>query len=98
MDKEYYDQLRKTAIEVLGNPEEDQETEVKDDEDDDGRKEMGGGDDDDLELKYRSVVEVSGTKIALASDNEETLEKAHLTLSGFFEHYIPSPQVREGEM
>ena len=99
LDRDYYEKLRKTAIEVLGNPEEDQEeerqneedqeSEVNDYEDDDGKKERRGGD-DDLRLEYWSEVEVCGTKISLASDDEKTLEEARLSLTGFFEHYITS--------
>ena len=99
MDREYYDQLRKTAVEVFGNyeeeqeeeeEEEDEEPEVKDD-DDDGRKGGSGGDDDDpdhLELEYGSVVDVCGTKLCLSSDDGEILEKARVSLTGLFEHYI----------
>ena len=92
MDREYYDQLRKTAVEVFGNyeedleeeeEEEDEDPEVKDD-DDDGREDGSG--EDHLELE--SVVDVCGTKICLSSDDGETLEKARVSLTGFFEHYI----------
>ena len=89
LDREYYDQLRKAAVEVFGNNEEeegeeDQDPEVKDE--DDGKDSSGGDDDDHLE--YETLVDVCGVKIGLSSDDEQTLQKARLSLAGFFNHYI----------
>ena len=74
MDKEYYDHLRKTAVEVFGINEEEQEVEEENKEEEVNQ--------------YESLLDVSGIKIGLSSDDEQTLQKAHLSLTGFFKHYI----------
>ena len=63
--------------------EEEEEPEVKED-DDDGREDGSGGDD----MEEETVLDVCGTKIGLSSDDGETLEKARVSLTEFFEHYI----------
>ena len=78
MDREYYDHLRKTAVEVFGNNEEEEEQEVEDE-----------NEEKDLEVnQYETLLDVSGIKIGLSSDDEQTLQKARLSLTGFFKHYI----------
>ena len=75
MDREYYEQLKKKAVEVFGYYETDQEEEEDHEEDvEDEKKDSSVGDDhDDPELQYGAVVDVCGTKICLSSDDEQTL-------------------------
>ena len=82
MDKEYYDHLMKTAVEVFGNNEEEEEQEVEEENKEENEEK-------DLEVnQYESLLDVSGIKIGLSSDDEQTLQKARLSLTGFFKHYI----------
>lgn len=102
MDNDYYDQLRKKSVEVFGHYEEAQleqeeeseeqkvdenpELEMKENEE---CQDISGGDDpDQTQPEYKCVLDVCGLKLSVSSEDEEIVETARRSLTGFFKHYI----------
>ena len=83
LDHEFYKQFRKFNVEAGSVEEENEEGEDKD----------ATTDEDDGDHEYKSVVDVCGLDLKLSSDNPDILQKAALSLTEFFQHYvIPSSQ------
>ena len=96
LDREYYEKLNQTASEVFGK----EENETKDlNEDLEKADLMTFSEDEVHEIKedkpqkqgreYEKTVKVGGLTIDVECDSVEILNKAAISLSDFFEHYLP---------
>ena len=95
MDRDFYDQLRKTSVEVFGNHEEEEqkaddnpESEVKNEDEECPDTSDGEASDQPVVPEYECVLDVGGLKLTVSSEDEETLETACRSLTRFFKHYI----------
>ena len=96
LDREYYEKLNQTASEVFGK-----ENETKDLNEDLEKVDLMTFSDDEVydmkenepqiqDSEYEKTVQIGGLAMNVKCDNEEILNKAAISLSDFFEHYLPS--------